>query len=125
MHRELDAQRKFLDGSQVATLYFGGGTPSLLAPYQLQSLIDHAGQLFDISQVEEITMEANPDDLTLNYLEQLQDTDIDRLSIGIQSLNDSQLQFMNRRHTAQQAVEAVGNAQHMGFSNICVDLIFG
>lgn len=125
MHRELDARRDYLRGASVTTRYFGGGTPSLCTPEAIRALLEHTSALHDCSAVTETTLEANPDDLTPAYLEGIRAAGIDRLSIGIQSLDDACLKLMNRRHTAAQAVEAVGNARKAGFDNITVDLIFG
>ncbi|WP_418991698.1 radical SAM family heme chaperone HemW [Alistipes sp.] len=125
LHRELEDRSDWLRGEAVRTRYFGGGTPSLLAPAQIRALLDHAGELFDCSSVAETTLEANPDDLTPAYLDTLLAAGIDRLSIGVQSFDDACLLWMNRRHTAAEAVEAVRNARRAGFGNITVDLIFG
>ena len=125
MHRELDERQDYLRGEAVTTRYFGGGTPSLYAPAALKGLLDHAALLFDCSGTTETTLEANPDDLTENYLDGLREAGIDRLSIGIQSFDDGCLKLMNRRHNAAQAVQAVRDAQGEGFENITIDLIFG
>ena len=125
MHREMEARSDYLGSEAVRTRYFGGGTPSLCPPDLLEGLLDHAARLFDCTQVEETTLEANPDDLTPEYLGALRRIGIDRLSIGIQSFDDDCLRLMNRRHNAAQAVQAVRNARNAGFENITVDLIFG
>ena len=125
MHDELDEQRGYLTDRTVRTIYFGGGTPSLLHPDELQRLIDHAAALFDCSCVEEITVEANPDDVTAEYVAALRRTGVDRVSLGVQSLDDDELRFMNRRHTAAAARDAVARLQDAGIGNITVDLIFG
>lgn len=125
MHRELRGRRDFLHNINIGTVYFGGGTPSLLPPQELQRLIDAAAGCFDLSAVGETTVEANPDDLTAHYINELRHTSIDRLSIGIQSFDDGCLRLMNRRHTAAEAVDAVKRAQDAGFENISIDLIFG
>lgn len=125
MHRELELRRRFLPDRQIRTLYFGGGTPSLVAPEELQRLIDRTGELFDLTAVAEITAEANPDDLTPDYLQRLGRTQIGRLSIGIQSFDDAELRLMNRRHTAAQAERAMLDAREAGFENLSADLIFG
>ena len=125
MHRELDERQDYLRGEAVTTRYFGGGTPSLYAPAALKGLLNHAAQLFDCSGAAETTLEANPDDLTGDYLAGLREAGIDRLSIGIQSFDDDCLKLMNRRHTAAQAIGAVRAAQRAGFGNITADLIFG
>ena len=125
VNMELQQRRGYLNGEEVRTIYFGGGTPSLLEPAEIQSVIDTIKQLHSVADNSEITVEANPDDLTDNHISQLAETDVNRLSIGIQSFDDEMLQLMNRRHTAQQAVEAVKNSQRQGFGNISVDLIYG
>ena len=125
MHRELDERRGYPGGEAVTTRYFGGGTPSLCTPEAIRGLLDHAARLFDCSGAEETTLEANPDDLTAEYLDGLLEAGIDRLSIGVQSFDDDCLKLMNRRHTAAQAAEAVRAAQRAGFGNLTVDLIFG
>lgn len=125
MHDELEHQRGYLGGEAVRTRYFGGGTPSLCTPQQIGGLLARAADLFDCTAVEETTLEANPDDLDGAYLDALRRAGIDRLSIGIQSLDDACLRSMNRRHTAAQAVDAVKRARAAGFGNLTVDLIFG
>ena len=94
MHRELDERQDYLRGEAVTTRYFGGGTPSLYAPAALKGLLDHAALLFDCSGTTETTLEANPDDLTENYLDGLREAGIDRLSIGIQSFDDGCLKLI-------------------------------
>lgn len=125
MHKELDEQRNFLDDNQIATMYFGGGTPSLLHPDKLQRLICHAAELWDCERVGEITVEANPDDVTSEYVGALRQTMINRVSLGVQSFDDSELKMMNRRHSSQQAVNVVKRLQDAGLENITIDLIFG
>lgn len=125
MHTEMDEQRDFLCDSNIRTIYFGGGTPSLVEPSQVQLLIDHAARLWDCSQVGEITLEANPDDITPEYVEALRSTDVNRVSLGVQSFDDEELRFMNRRHSAADAVAAVRRLQDAGIENITIDLIFG
>ena len=110
---------------RLSTVYIGGGTPSLLSPAQLQRLLDHAAGLWDCSKVREVTVEANPEDLTDDYISRLAETDINRLSIGIQSFDDALLRTMNRRHDSARAKQTVKAAQRAGFDNITIDLIFG
>jgi oxygen-independent coproporphyrinogen-3 oxidase len=109
----------------IETIYLGGGTPSLLNKAELSALLGQIKSLFNVSSEAEITVEANPDDLTSEYLNQLAEVGFNRLSIGIQSFSDNDLKLMGRRHNAQQAVDAVKNAQGAGFGNISVDLIYG
>ena len=95
----------------IRTVYFGGGTPSILPLSELERIVKALHDNFDLSQVEEVTLEANPEDLTVDYLQGLRDLGlINRLSIGIQSLDDSMLRLIGRRHTAAQALAAVENA---------------
>ena len=125
MHRELDEQQGFLTDRAIRTIYFGGGTPSLLHPSEIERLVEHSRQIFDCSAVEEITIEVNPDDITDDYVSALRLTSVNRISMGIQSLNDECLQFMGRRHNAAGAVSAVNRLRRAGFDNISVDVIFG
>ena len=125
MHRELDGSAEFLNDRKIATIYFGGGTPSLLDPTELQRIIDHADRLFDCSAVSEITAEMNPDDITAGYVAKLRHTDINRISLGVQSFNDGALRLMNRRHTGSEAADAVKRLQDAGYENITTDIIFG
>lgn len=115
------------DGNVLETIYIGGGTPSLLTSDEINALINCALETFphiDIQDME-ITMEANPNDLIDNYLQTLSTTAINRLSIGCQSFDDNTLRIINRRHTANEAKEAIANARKYGFNNISVDLIYG
>lgn len=125
MHKELDERCDYLSDKRLSSIYFGGGTPSLLSAEQIEGLISHAHRLFDCSAVEEITIEANPDDLTEEYVESLKRTSVNRISLGIQSFDDRVLRFMNRRHTAQEAEEAVLRLRNAGYDNISIDIIFG
>ena len=125
MHRELEERASYLNERRLTSIYFGGGTPSLLHPKQIDDLIAHAGQLFDISAVEEITLEANPDDLSAEYIAELRETSINRISLGIQSFDDRVLLFMNRRHSASEARECVERLRRAGYDNISIDIIFG
>ncbi|MBO7595349.1 MAG: radical SAM family heme chaperone HemW [Salinivirgaceae bacterium] len=123
--QELQMRANYLNGEPVQTIYFGGGTPSLLQPTEIRTIIDTIRQLHQVSDTPEITVEANPDDLTPDYISQLAQTDVNRMSIGIQSFDDDYLQLMNRRHNAQQAIDAVKLSQKNGFDNISIDLIYG
>lgn len=125
MHNEMEEQRDFLNDKSLKTIYFGGGTPSLLQPEEFSRFIDHADKLFDCHQVEELTIEANPDDIDKKYVEELRHTAVNRVSLGVQAFNDAELKFMNRRHSAVQAEDAVKRLQDAGFENITIDLIFG
>jgi oxygen-independent coproporphyrinogen III oxidase len=123
MHQELRDRSGYLN-EKVDTIYFGGGTPSLLSGDEIKRLIQSASTIYHIDEKAEITLEANPDDLSASKLSELKAAGINRLSIGIQSFDDGDLIFMNRAHTSQQAVTCVRDAQTIGFDNISVDLIF-
>ena len=125
MSEELREQRDFLSDKHIRTIYFGGGTPSLLEPCLMGELMTQAAELFDCSKVEEITIEANPDDITPQYVAALRREGVNRVSLGVQSFDDEELRFMNRRHSAAAAEQAVKMLQDGGFDNITVDLIFG
>ncbi|HIE15414.1 MAG TPA: radical SAM family heme chaperone HemW [Bacteroidales bacterium] len=123
--KEIAIRQKYLSKQTISTIYFGGGTPSLLQPYELQKIIIKIKDVFDIKKDIEITMEANPEDLTEKYIAALKNTEINRISVGIQSFEDNILQTLNRRHTAQQAISAIELLQKHGFLNISADLIYG
>lgn len=122
---EIKLQRDYLESDQISTIYFGGGTPSLLSREELRSIIDCIYQNFTISDNPEITLEANPDDLTEEKLNMLKDARINRLSVGIQSFDDQLLKFFNRAHDSTMARKCIADAKAIGFDNISVDLIFG
>lgn len=122
---ELVLQKSYLENESINTIYFGGGTPSVLKPNELHSILNTIYSVFKIDLKTEITLEANPDDLSKSYLNELQNIGINRLSIGVQSFNDSDLQLMKRRHTSEQARQVIHNAREAGFTNISVDLIYG
>ena len=116
-----------VDGNVLETIYIGGGTPSLLTSSEINVLINCALETFphvDTGKME-ITMEANPNDLSDSYLKELSGTAINRLSIGCQSFNDTTLKIINRRHNAEEAKNAIANARKYGFNNISIDLIYG
>ena len=122
---ELRARRNYLEGDDIHTIYFGGGTPSMLTSKEINHLLYAVIENFDVAEDVEITLEANPDDLSPEKLTELKQAGINRLSIGIQSFFEEDLEYLNRVHNAQQAIEAVKNAQAAGFSNITIDLIYG
>lgn len=125
LKKELSLRHFDYSGETTETVYFGGGTPSLLTVEEITSLLDEINKYFAVDSTAEITLEANPDDLNKEYLSQLRTIGINRLSIGVQSFHDADLKTMNRRHTAQQAVDCVKTAQDSGFNNISIDLIYG
>jgi oxygen-independent coproporphyrinogen III oxidase len=124
--KEIELQKNYFDTSEIInTIYFGGGTPSLLSQKEIEFIMEHLHKYFTIDNRAEITLEANPDDLTPAKSEELSRTPINRLSIGIQSFFDEDLKWMNRAHNSLQASSAVKNAQDKGFENITIDLIYG
>ncbi len=123
--KELINRKKELHQENINTIYFGGGTPSLLEANEINRIINIIFENFKTNAKLEITLESNPDDLTKQYINHLKKTPINRLSIGIQSFNNHFLSLMNRRHNSQQAVDCVKMAQDAGFNNISTDLIYG
>jgi oxygen-independent coproporphyrinogen-3 oxidase len=125
LKNEIIQRKNYLENESVETIYFGGGTPSVLNEKEVTEILSLLRQHFNISPTAEITLEANPDDLSIKYLNDIYLTGIRRLSIGIQSFQNEKLKKMNRRHDANQAIEAVKNAANTGFNDISVDLIYG
>lgn len=125
--RELELRKNYLEtiNNSIETIYLGGGTPSLLKIDEVEQILFSIRNLFPISQNAEVTMEVNPDDLSLAYLLNLRKKGVNRLSIGIQSFSDTDLSFLGRRHNAQSAIDSVKMAQDAGFDNISIDLIYG
>jgi oxygen-independent coproporphyrinogen-3 oxidase len=123
--REISAQKDYLNGAELQTIYFGGGTPSLLTSSELDSIFDAIGAHHSITSNAEITLEANPEDLKPEYCQMIASKGINRLSIGIQSFQDKNLVLMNRNHQASDSIQAIKNAQEAGISNISIDLIYG
>jgi len=123
--KELQLQKDYLQGQTIETIYFGGGTPSILSVKDINLLLDTITQLHTVSATAEITLEANPDDLDKAKIQELRQTAVNRFSIGIQSFFDEDLLWMNRVHRGQEAEASVKRAQDSGFENITVDLIYG
>jgi oxygen-independent coproporphyrinogen-3 oxidase len=108
------------------TIYFGGGTPSILSIEEVSDILNAINKYYSIAKVPEVTFESNPDDLSKDYLKGLKTySSVNRLSIGVQSFNDKDLKLMNRRHTAREAIENIERAKEAGFTNINIDLIYG
>jgi oxygen-independent coproporphyrinogen-3 oxidase len=125
LQQEIRLQKDFLNGQTIQTIYFGGGTPSLLEGEEISKLINVITDLHSVSSGAEITLEANPDDLEPKKLNALKQTPVNRFSIGIQSFFDQDLTWMNRAHRSNEAESSVKRAQDAGFENITVDLIYG
>lgn len=122
--REIDMQQAYLGQESISTIYFGGGTPSLLTQAEFDTLFKTLHRNFRIDPDAEVTVEANPDDLTSEKINSLKTVGVNRLSIGIQSFDDTVLQFLHRAHNGHAAREAVESAQQAGFNNISIDLIY-
>lgn len=123
--REIELRRDYLRGEAPQTLYFGGGTPSQLAEADFAAIFDALGRAFDLSQLTEVTLEANPDDLSPEYIAMLRRFPFNRISMGVQSFDDRDLRFLNRRHDAERARRAVADCKAAGFDNISIDLMYG
>lgn len=125
MLEELHLRRNFLEDEPIQSIYFGGGTPSVIDNVFIERLIQEIHSLFDTSHLTEVTLEANPDDLTEDKLRFYKAVGINRLSIGIQSFDDKVLKYLNRIHNSQKALQSIEQALSVGFNNISVDLIYG
>lgn len=123
--KEIVQEKSYLENEPIETIYFGGGTPSLLNKKELKRILAKVYEVFNVIATPEITLEANPDDLTLGKLKELKAVNINRLSIGVQSFFDEHLIWMNRAHSAKESSECIANAVALGFSNITLDLIYG
>lgn len=123
--RELEMRKDYLGNEEVQTIYFGGGTPSQLDFEDFRMIFDTIDQHIGIKHCHEITLEANPDDLTPEYLQSLASLPFNRISMGIQTFDDATLRLLKRRHDSQTAIEAVSRCRKAGFQNISIDLIYG
>ena len=123
--KEIQLQKDYLQNESIQTIYFGGGTPSLLRADQLDYLLSEIRQNFKVEESNEITLEANPDDLTEDYLKAIRQIGFNRLSIGVQSFNEQDLKRMKRKHTVNQAIASIKYAKEEAFKNISIDLIYG
>lgn len=125
LKQEMSARKGELDGTTLTTIYLGGGTPSQLQPSLLHEIFRAIAETFSLEHLKEVTIEANPDDVTPQWVEALHETPINRISMGLQSFNDEMLCLLRRRHTSQQALDAVTLCRKEGFSNLSLDLIYG
>ena len=123
--KEIELRKDYLNSTDIDTIYFGGGTPSLLSQDELFRIFETIGNHFNISKNAEVTLEANPDDLTDEKLEELSLSPVNRLSIGLQTFDEYDLRFMNRTHTAEQSKQCVARARDFGFDNLTIDMIYG
>jgi oxygen-independent coproporphyrinogen-3 oxidase len=124
LHREIDLYASYGSGVVFETVFFGGGTPSLLTPAQLESVLSHLHQTFTITPDAEITVETNPGTVTVEKLAGYRALGVNRLSIGVQSFHDDELQFLSRIHTSTEAEKCVSAARAAGFTNVNIDLMF-
>ena len=122
---EIELRKSVFDQQTINSIYFGGGTPSLLSEEDLNRIFETLFTSFRVSPLAEITLEANPDDLSLEKIKVLKNTPINRLSIGIQSFRDEDLRFMKRAHNAKEALSSIKNCKQAGFTNLTIDLIYG
>ncbi len=125
LKQEIEWRKNELQQEEIASIYFGGGTPSVLKIEEISSILHHLSNCFSVADDVEITLEANPDDLTPEFLEGVKNTPVNRLSIGTQSFHDADLKSMNRRHNSQQALASIQAARDAGIQNISIDLIYG
>lgn len=125
LREEIFLQRAYLSGKEIPSVYFGGGTPSLLDPSEISQIYEEIRKYYTLSKDVEITLEANPDDLGDGRIGEYIKLGINRISIGIQSFHDTDLAYLNRIHSASQAITAIKEAQSAGFRNISIDLIYG
>ena len=125
LKEEIVARKDYLNNKTIYTIYFGGGTPSLLSVDEIGDVLQLINKHYPVAANAEITLEANPDTLSLEYLKDLRQLGINRLSIGIQSFFDNDLKYLSRRHDSQHARQCIVWAKQAGFSNISIDLIYG
>ncbi|WP_306846537.1 radical SAM family heme chaperone HemW [Chryseobacterium lathyri] len=125
MKTEIRLRKDELQSKSLKSLYFGGGTPSILSADEIKSLIDEVLKYFSFDRDIEVTLEANPDDLDKSFLQQLAQSSVNRLSIGTQSFFEEDLKLMNRAHNASEAESSIKRAQDFGFENLSIDLIYG
>jgi len=123
--REIAMQEQYLAANKINTIYFGGGTPSVLEEEEIKQIIDALRQQYSVESDAEITFEINPDDASPSNLAAWKKQGINRLSIGVQSFQEAELVFMNRSHSAQQSKDCIAMARAAGFENISIDLIYG
>lgn len=125
LKQEIDQQKNYLNEEEIQTVYFGGGTPSMLKREEIEAIINLLKRTFQINENAEFTLEVNPDDLSEDKSKELIEGGINRLSIGIQSFHEADLKYLNRVHNAQQAHKAIEGALKNGFTNLTIDLIYG
>ena len=125
MHKEIEERMHYINGQEISSIYFGGGTPSILSISEIRAFLKNIYKIYSINEDAEITIECNPDDLTAVKLSSYKRMGVNRLSIGVQSFDDADLKFMNRSHNAKEALNCIRLAKKAGFENITIDLIYG
>jgi len=123
--RELELRRSYLGDESIATVYFGGGTPSTLQAADFDTVFTAIHRHYEVRADAEITLEANPDDISADYLRSLSHLPFNRISLGVQSFDDGELRMLRRRHTAMQALQAIDCCRDARFTNISIDLMYG
>ncbi|MBI5538432.1 MAG: radical SAM family heme chaperone HemW [Bacteroidia bacterium] len=123
--KELDIKKNYIGDETVETIYFGGGTPSFIAEKNIEQLLNAVYKNYKVCDSPEITIEVNPDDIKTEKAKSFASFGINRISMGTQSFNDSILNFLNRRHNSEQAIESIDVLKQTGFNNISIDLIYG
>ncbi|MCX6249180.1 MAG: radical SAM family heme chaperone HemW [Bacteroidetes bacterium] len=122
---EIFIRKNYLEGIPVRTIYLGGGTPSFVSPAIIDRILSSIRNYYQLTSDIEITLEANPDDVTISLMQQYRALGINRLSIGVQSFFDDDLQYLNRLHSAERGYQSIAEAKEAGFENISLDLIYG
>ncbi len=122
--QEIELQKNYLISKNINSIYFGGGTPSLLQPADFELILNKINTHFQVSSDAEITLEANPDDINISRLKDWKTWGFNRLSIGIQTFNESHLKFLNRAHTSNESQTAISKALQAGFEDLSIDLIY-
>lgn len=125
IEKEILTQKNYLSNNKINSIYFGGGTPSILTSTEIKRILTKLHQSYNINENAEVTIECNPDDLTSRKISSYKKTGINRLSIGVQSFEDNDLKFMNRSHNAKKAIQSINLSKKNGFKNISIDLIYG
>ena len=125
LHTEIALRTDYLNGEEIGTIYFGGGTPSVLSVEEIKGILESVFRHYKVNPAAEITLEANPDTLSQDYLQGLRKLSINRLSIGIQSFFDDDLKYLSRRHDSNHARQCINWAKQAGFDNLTIDLIYG
>lgn len=123
--QEIENRKAYLENQEIRTIYFGGGTPSILNEVEIKLILDKVYKSFNVANNAEITLEANPDDINIDNLEIWKNAGVNRLSIGLQSFKKSDLEWMNRAHTVEDSFQCVKLAKQYGFEDITVDLMYG